>query len=104
MKKLIITCHPTSRSTIEGMNRILYNVRELARNSGIQVNWRDEEEDKFIQGIVAALDVVALYDQPVIFKEIIETAGTKKVLAEIKINGSERSKNLARQEYPECVK
>jgi len=57
------------------------------------------EEDKFIQGIVAALDVVAIYDQPVIFKEIIETAGTKRVLAEIKVNGSERSKKLAIQEF-----
>ncbi|MDD5453928.1 MAG: hypothetical protein PHW62_00310 [Candidatus Ratteibacteria bacterium] len=62
---------------------------------------KDVVEDKFIQGTVAALDVVALYDQPVIFKEIVESAGIKKVLAEIKKNGSERSKKIAKQEFRE---
>lgn len=54
---------------------------------------------EFVQGIVAALDVVAIYDQPVIFKEIVESAGTKKVLEEIKLNGLKRTKKLAEQEF-----
>lgn len=54
---------------------------------------------KFIQGIVVALDVVALYDQPVLFKEIVELAGVEAVLTEIQANGLPRTKKLAQQEF-----
>ena len=51
----------------------------------------------FIQGIAAALDVVALYDQPQIFKDILLSSDTKNVLAEIKLNGLERTKKMAEE-------
>jgi hypothetical protein len=60
---------------------------------------KSKPKDRFIQGIVVALDVVALYDQPVLFKEIVELAGTQAVLTEIAANGLERTKKLAAEEF-----
>lgn len=45
MKKLIITCHPTTRSTEEGTHRILRVVQELAINCGVKITWTEELED-----------------------------------------------------------
>lgn len=42
MKKLIITCHPTPRSTVEGMKRILSAVRDLATKCGVAITWNEE--------------------------------------------------------------
>lgn len=58
-----------------------------------------ENADRFIQGTVAALDIVAIYDNPTIFKDIVEAAGRRAVLAEIAKNGLERTKVLAKNEY-----
>lgn len=44
MKKLIITCHPTPRSTEAGMKRILSAVRELAVKCGVGITWKEESE------------------------------------------------------------
>lgn len=44
MKKLVITCHPTERSTIYGMKRILSVIHELADLCAIQINWHEEED------------------------------------------------------------
>ena len=57
----------------------------------------DTKDTRFIQGIAAALDVVALYDQPQVFKDILLSSDTKKVLAEIKLNGLERTKKMAEE-------
>jgi len=58
-----------------------------------------KKDIKFVQGIVAALDVVAIYDYGTCFKEIIESAGKREVLREIELNGSERSKAMAKTEF-----
>ncbi len=58
---------------------------------------------EFVQGIVAALDIVAIFDYGVCFKEIVESAGTKNVLDEIKANGLERTKKLAAQEFKQVT-
>lgn len=44
MKKLIITCHPTPRSTEAGMKRILSAVRDLAMKCGVSITWKEEPE------------------------------------------------------------
>lgn len=44
MKKLVITCHPTLRSTDEGMRRILFTVRDLAVKCGVGITWKEELE------------------------------------------------------------
>jgi len=56
-------------------------------------------EDKFIQGVVAALDLVAIYDQGTLFREIVESVGKERTLAEIKLNGLGRTKKLAKAEF-----
>jgi hypothetical protein len=53
------------------------------------------KSDEFTRGIVAALDVVALYEEVNLFTEIVESTGTRDVLEEIKKNGSDRSKEMA---------
>jgi hypothetical protein len=55
---------------------------------------------QFTAGIVAALDVVALFDQGVMFKEIVETAGIKETLREIRANGLPQTKKMAKAEFP----
>jgi len=44
MNKLIITCHPTPRSTVEGMHRILRVIQELAASCGVKITWKEEED------------------------------------------------------------
>lgn len=56
---------------------------------------RESMSDKFTQGIVAALDVVAVYGEWTIFEAIIRTAGIQEVLKEIRENGLERTKEMA---------
>ncbi len=45
MNKLIITCHPTPRSTEAGMKRILFTVRDLAMKCGVAITWKEEPEE-----------------------------------------------------------
>lgn len=56
-----------------------------------------KHEDVFFQGVVAALDVVALYGNYVIFREIVEATGKEEMLREIQKNGSEKTKEMAIQ-------
>jgi len=60
---------------------------------------RSTTENEFIHGIVAALDVVALYDYGACFKGIVESAGKNEVLIEIQKNGLERTKAMANAEF-----
>jgi len=52
------------------------------------------------RGIITSLDVVAIHDKGVIFKEIIKANNILKVLEEIERNGLDSTKSLARQEFP----
>lgn len=58
-----------------------------------------KKDEKFIQGIVAALDVVSQWDYSKCFKEIVESASKEDVLQEIKKNGLPRTKEMADQEF-----
>lgn len=58
-----------------------------------------KEHPCFNAGVVVALDVVAIFDQGVIVKEIIKTCGEKEMLAEIKENGSQELKDLVKFEF-----
>jgi hypothetical protein len=58
-----------------------------------------ENKDDFIRGVVVALDVVAIYDYGVCFKEIVESVGKETVLKEIKKNGLHRTKEMAKSEF-----
>ena len=44
MNNLIITCHPTPRSTIDGMHRILRVIQELASSCGVKITWKEEPD------------------------------------------------------------
>jgi hypothetical protein len=53
----------------------------------------------FISGVVSALDVVAQFDEPAIFKEIVECNGVLITLKEIGKNGLSATKEMAKSIY-----
>lgn len=57
--------------------------------------------DRFVQGTVAALDVVAIYDQPQTFKDIVMAGDKEAILKEIKKNGTPTSKKMAKSIFGE---
>lgn len=65
---------------------------------------KKETEKEFYKGVVSALDVVALQDDSVIFKEIIKSCGVKETLKEIKSKGLDKTKSLAKQEFPKLMR
>jgi len=48
------------------------------------------------------LDLVAIHGNSTCFKEIVECAGKKEVLKEIKKNGLERTKKMAKEEFKDA--
>lgn len=66
---------------------------------------RGEEKKKgFYAGVVSACDVVALYGQGVILKEIVCSCGYEETIKEIMKNGLPCTKELAKSEFGLCKK
>ena len=53
----------------------------------------------FNAGVVCACDVVAVYGEGTILKEIIDACGGKEIYREIMLNGLEKTRKLAKFEF-----
>jgi hypothetical protein len=64
-----------------------------------QWNKNKMKGSEFIQGVVSALDIVALHGEGQVFKEIVEASGKEATISEVMKNGLEKTKEMAQIEF-----